>query len=341
MKVGAAATAYGYTSFNKSSLAKKAPRTAIEIDSHFRRDVLSGLALPQKRIGAKYFYDERGSQLFDRICDLEEYYPTRTELSLLQENAKSLAALLGPRCRIIELGSGSSTKTRALLDRMVDVAQYAPIDISREHLLDAAARTRLEYPSIEVVPVCADYTNDFALPRVHDCARDVAFFPGSTIGNFEPTEATDFLRRVKKLVGRDGAIVIGVDLKKDPNVLHAAYNDRQGVTAQFNLNLLDRINRELGADFDVDRFRHYAFYSPEFGRIEMHLGSIDRQRAHVGDAHFSFAAGEAIKTEHSYKYSVDQFRDLAHDAGLSVARVWIDKNSLFSVQILQPISERS
>ncbi|HVF11165.1 MAG TPA: L-histidine N(alpha)-methyltransferase, partial [Abditibacteriaceae bacterium] len=238
----------------------------------FREEVLHGLQQPQKELPCKYFYDERGSHLFDQICRLEEYYPTRTELAIMQEHAGAMAQLLGRGCLLIEYGSGSSLKTRVLLDHLAAPAAYVPIDISRAHLMRSAGRLAAAYPGLKVLPVCADYTTDFTLPTCHrPIARKAVYFPGSTIGNFDPTQAQNFLCHIAEICGVGGGLLIGIDLKKDACILEPAYNDARGVTAAFNLNLLRRINRELGADFQLDRFQHYAFYNEELGRIEMHL----------------------------------------------------------------------
>lgn len=300
----------------------------------FRADVLHGLRQARKQVPCKYFYDQRGSQLFDQICALPEYYPTRTELAIMARHAAEIAEAMGPRCRIVEYGSGSSTKTRVLLDDAQDPCSYVPLDISREHLLDAAARLAARYPALNILPVCADYTSRFTLPDGDAAARTIIYFPGSTIGNFEPHDARAFLQAAAERAGPGGGLLIGVDLKKDPATLHAAYNDSAGVTAAFNLNLLERINRELDGDFRLDQFDHYAFYNPRLGRIEMHLVSRRMQTVTVGDQRFDFREGEAIFTESSYKYTLDQFASLASASGWNVEKVWTDERRLFSVQYL-------
>lgn len=302
----------------------------------FRREVFEGLAKSQKQLHCKYLYDERGSQLFDAICETEDYYPTRTELAIMETYVDDMAQLLGPGCLLIEYGSGSSLKTRILLDRLRELAGYVPIDISRDHLMKAADIIRQQYPDIPVLPVCADYTEgEFVLP---DCPkpvnRRVVYFPGSTIGNFDRDVAKRFLARMKKVCGAHGAVLLGVDLKKDPHILEAAYDDSEGVTAAFNLNILHRINRELGANFDVHNFVHRAIYNPERGRMEMYLESQVDQTVRFPDREFSFAKGERIHTENSHKYSLDEFRALAENLGYRVAKVWTDPNDLFSVQCL-------
>jgi dimethylhistidine N-methyltransferase len=303
--------------------------------SAFRREVLSGLAAPQKEIPCKYLYDERGSQLFEEICELDEYYPTRTELAIMRDSIDEIAELLGPECLLIEYGSGSSLKTRILLDHMTDPAGYMPIDISRDHLLQTAEDLRSSYPELDVHPVCADYTAELELPETrHRPARRIVYFPGSTIGNFEPAPAEAFLKRIAKVCGRNGAVLIGVDLEKDEAILEAAYDDSQGVTAAFNLNLLERVNRELDADFDLDRFRHDARFSPSHGRVEMHLVSLEDQSVRIGDVEIPFEEGESIWTESSYKHSLERFEEIAAGGGLDVQHVWTDADELFSVQYL-------
>lgn len=301
----------------------------------FREEVLCGLRKAQKELPSKFFYDERGSQLFEQICALDEYYVTRTEVGIMRDHAHEMAERLGRHCLLVEYGSGSSTKTRFLLDHLLQPAAYVPIDISKEHLIQAAMALAAAYPDLEVLPVCADYTTDFALPTpATPAARRVVYYPGSTIGNFDREPAQHFLRHIAKVCGPGGGLLIGVDLSKDPVKLHHAYNDWEGVTAAFNLNLLARINRELGADFLLDRFRHYAFYNPREGRVEMHLVSLASQTVNMGDAAFSFEIGESIWTESSYKYRLAEFADVAGAAGFVVAEVWIDPQKLFSVQYL-------
>ena len=303
-------------------------------------DVVTGLSRPRKELPCKLLYDERGSALFDAICDLREYYPTRTELSILRRHGGEMAQTLGGDCLLVEYGSGSGIKTRILLDRLAGrdpaPAGYVPIDISRAHLLRSARALAVAYPGLEVLPVCADYTAaDLSLPvAAKTPARTVVFFPGSTIGNFHPPTARQFLRGLRRSFGAGTGLLIGVDLKKDPAVLHAAYNDADGVTAAFNLNVLARINRELAADFDLSRFAHYAFYNVRLGRVEMHLVSLAPQAAHVGGHAFRFEAGESIFTESSYKYTPDEFARLAADAGFRLEHVWTDERRLFSVQYL-------
>jgi dimethylhistidine N-methyltransferase len=307
----------------------------------FRAAVLRGLSVQPRTLPSKYFYDERGAALFERICELQAYYPTRAERGILESRIGEISAELGARCLVIEFGSGSGTKTRLLLDNLEEPVAYMPVDISRAQLISTADRFAADYPGIEILPVCADYTHSLDLPApVRAPLRKVVFFPGSTIGNFEPADAASFMKRVAGLVGAAGAVLIGVDRKKERRVLERAYNDPAGITAAFNLNLLTRINRELGADFAVDAFAHAAIYNAVAGRIEMHLVSLRRQAAHVpdgrgGTATIELAAGESIVTEHSYKYSTAGFATLARRAGLGVSRVWSDPDDLFSLYLLR------
>jgi L-histidine N-alpha-methyltransferase len=301
----------------------------------FLADVLHGLAQHPKTLPCKYFYDERGSALFDRICTLPEYYPTRTELGILRRHAGAMAAALGPRCLLVEYGSGSSTKTRLLLDRLVAPAAYVPVDISREHLVYSAEALAAHYPHLRVVPVCADFTQPFALPELAGADRVVGYFPGSTIGNFAPAEARKFLASVAEQCGPGGALLIGVDLEKPRSVLEPAYDDARGITAEFNRNLLRRVNRELGGDFDLAAFDHRAFWNAALGRVEMHLVSRHDQVVHLAGRPIPFAKGESIHTENSHKYELAGFAELAAAAGFGVERVWTDDAGLFSVQLLR------
>ena len=304
-------------------------------DDGFLRDVLDGLRRRRKRLPCKYFYDAAGSRLFDRICELDEYYLTRCELDLLHRHAGEMAETAGPGAVLIEYGSGSGLKTRLLLDRLRDPAAYVPVDISGEHLERSAARLARRYPGLPVLPVVADFTRPFALPTLPATAgRRVVFFSGSTIGNFRPTEAVRLLRQMAQVCGPAGGLLVAADLKKDRAVMEAAYNDRAGVTAAFNLNLLTRINRELGGDFDPQAFRHHAFYNARRGRVEMHLVSREDQTVSVGETLVSFRRGETVRTEYSYKYSPSDFAALAERAGLCVNRLWTDAKGWFSVQWL-------
>jgi len=298
----------------------------------FLDDVLTGLAQPQKTLPPKYFYDARGCELFERICELPEYYPTRTELAIMREHAGAMAKFLGPDCELIELGSGSSRKTRILIEQL-QPPLYVPIDIAGEALKAAAAGLAQLFPWLNIIGVCADYTKPLALPEFVGVPirKKAVYFPGSTIGNFTPQEATEFLRLVRRMVGPGGALLVGVDLKKDKKVLDSAYDDAAGVTAAFNLNLLARINRELDGDFQLRRFCHKAFYDEDKGRIEMHLESLAAQIVHVRGERLRFSQGETIHTEISCKYSVEEFRAVAHRAGFMPDQTWVDAASLFSV----------
>lgn len=318
---------------NGVSLHDLAPNQAASLD-----EVVRGLRSPQKELPCKLFYDEDGSELFEQITQLDEYYPTRTEARIMRESGADIAARLGPDVVLIEYGSGSSTKTRILLEHLERPAGYIPIDISREQLQRSADKLARGYPRLRIEPVCADYTAPFELPRVGaDRGRRVAYYPGSTIGNFVPEDARRFLVRIADMCGPSGGLLVGVDLKKDPLMLHRAYNDALGVTAAFNLNILRRLNRELGADFALDQFRHYAFYNPVFARVEMHLVSLKEQVVHLGKVRIRFDRGESIWTEGSYKYNVQEFAQLAAAAGWHVQQVWTDDRMLFSVQYLEVV----
>ncbi|MBX9810847.1 MAG: L-histidine N(alpha)-methyltransferase [Burkholderiales bacterium] len=301
----------------------------------FLEDVLSGLSRPQKTLSPKYFYDARGCELFDAICGLPEYYPTRTEMAMMQRYAPEMAEHLGPDCILIEYGSGTSRKTHVLIAALEPVA-YVPIDIAGEQLRVSAVRLAEAFPQLKIVAVRADYSQALRLPEIDGmpARRRVIYFPGSTIGNFTVPEARAFLQNARSLAGAAGAMLVGVDLKKDHALLHAAYNDAQGVTAEFNLNLLARINRELGADFDLAAFRHHAFYNAGAGRVEMHLVSLKAQRAALGGRSFDFRPGETIHTENSYKYSIEEFQRLARSAGFEPAACWTDPQQLFAVHYL-------
>ena len=298
-------------------------------------EVLEGLGRQQKTLPCKYFYDQRGSQLFDAICELPEYYLTRTELGILETHLPAMAAALGARVLLVEPGSGSSLKTRLLLEQLTDPVAYVPVDISREHLLAAADKLNRLYPKLEVLPVCADFNQAFEVPAPHRAAtRTAVYFPGSTLGNFAPTEAVALLRHMRLLAGRDGALLVGFDLRKDVAVLERAYDDAAGVTAEFNLNILTRINRELDADFDLSRFAHRAAYNALEGCIEMHLVSTRAQRVQVAGESFDFRAGDHILSERSYKFTPEGFTTLAARAGLKIEQRWTDDRRYFCVAYL-------
>jgi dimethylhistidine N-methyltransferase len=301
----------------------------------FRDEILAGLAASPKWLPAKFFYDRVGSRLFEEICDTAEYYPTRTELAILRASAGQMAAAIGVRPLLVELGSGSGLKTRLLLAALKDPAAYVPVDIAREELIAQAALLNDTFPALELLPVCADYTQPFQLPLARRRTPNVCFyFPGSTIGNLEPPEAIGLLNHLRRLADGPCKLLLGVDLKKDPARLHAAYDDARGITAAFNINLLVRINRDLAGDFVLSSFRHHALYNARAGRIEMHLVSTAAQTAHVGGQAFKFAEGETIRTEHSYKYLVPEIAGLARQAGFEVRQSWMDAEKLFSVLLL-------
>lgn len=304
-------------------------------DSAFANDFLAALAHSPRSIAPKYFYDHEGSLLFDKICELPEYYPTRTELGILRDRAFEIAGHMGPHAELVEFGAGSLTKVRILLDAMQSPSCYVPIDISGEHLSLAAQALTCDYPALQVVPVVADYTQPFSLPAPQvGSGMRVGFFPGSTIGNFTPPEAVEFFRMAARVL-HGGALVVGADLIKDPGVLHAAYSDAQGVTAAFNLNLLARANRELQADFDLPQWAHSAFYNAPLQRIEMHLMSRIRQTVRLMGQPFTFEEGETLHTENSYKFTVSGLRALATQAGFTPGTVWTDADRRFSLHWLQ------
>jgi dimethylhistidine N-methyltransferase len=312
--------------------AIRTPRP-LETVNEFAADVIAGLTAKPKRLPPKYFYDLVGSGLFDRITQLPEYYPTRSELSLLDKHAAEMVALFPPGAALIEFGGGSSRKARILLRAAAGIETYVPIDISGDFLQEDATRLRRDFPHLAIHPVVADFTALAAPPAEIATKPRAGFFPGSTIGNFEPHEAAAFLRRAGRILGAGSVFVVGVDLIKAPDILYRAYNDAEGVTAKFNLNLLARINRELGADFERAAFEHHAFYNAERSRIEMHLASTKRQKVRIAGLTIDFRAGETIHTENSYKYSIDSFQALAHGSGWSPLAAWTD--GLFSVHALR------
>ena len=296
-------------------------------------ELIEGLSQPEKMISPKYFYDERGSQLFDEITHLPEYYPTETELGIMQDNMPEIVSLIGKQASLIEFGSGSSRKTRELLDNLQQPTVYVPDDISEEHLLSSADKIRSEHPGLEVLPVVADFTHPFALPNPTVMPmRNIVYFPGSTIGNFTHDAAHELLKVMYQEAGEDGAMLIGVDLQKDPAIIERAYNDGAGVTAKFNLNMLDHLNREFGFDFDTDNYSHSAHYDEAEGRMELRLISLRGQIVTAGGEQISVRAGEGILTEYSHKYTLGGFAEMAERAGFQVAKIWTDAEQLFSVQ---------
>lgn len=298
-------------------------------------EVVAGLSKPQKTLPCKYFYDAEGAALFEAICATQEYYLTRTERRILKEHLPEVARRVGPRAVVLEPGSGSGVKTRMLLEALEEPAAYVPVDLSRAQLLATAAEIAGALPDLEVLPVCADYAQTFPLPNpMASAGRRLLFYPGSTIGNFDRAEATSFLRRMGEQVGKGGALLVGFDLKKDPLILHAAYNDAAGITARFNKNLLVRIKASLDADVDLDGFQHYAFYNPVEGRVEMHLVSLRDQSIRVGAHKFAFAPGESIWTESSYKYTRHEVRTMAARAGLRTSAELVDDRGWFLLTLL-------
>ncbi|MEM6689891.1 MAG: L-histidine N(alpha)-methyltransferase [Planctomycetota bacterium] len=308
-------------------------------DPEFLADVLRGLASDPKRLSSKYFYDQRGSLWFDRICTLPEYYPTRTELGILQSNIDEICDRIGSNVHLIEWGSGSSLKTRLLLKHLSQIQAYYPVDVSGAYLNLVADELTGEFADLNICPIVGDFTNDLDAPwelkdRSNEGDRCI-FFPGSTIGNFSKTQAAELLELARDAVGERGRMLIGFDLQKDRNELINAYDDAQGVTAEFNRNLLVRINRELGADFDLDAFEHQVLYDEHNHRIEMHLKSLRRQFVSIDDATFEFKEDETICTEHSHKYTVIGFAKMAHDAGWHLSECWTDNEARFAVALLE------
>lgn len=301
-------------------------------NERFLSDSLAGLNQKPKRLPCKYFYDQRGSQLFDQICETNDYYLTRTETAIMQHYAREMGECLGEEVMLVEFGSGSSIKTRYLLDHLIHPASYVPVDISREHLYESAGQISGDYPDIEVLPVCADFTKPFPLPNPkRRPSHDAVYFPGSTIGNFQPSQAKQLLTSIAHMCGEQGGLLIGVDLRKDRETLERAYNDTEGVTAEFNLNLLHRMRKELGATVDVNAFEHHAFYNADEGRIEIYLRSCIDQIIQLDGQTVQVEAGELIHTEYSHKYTVDGFAELAAEAGWTLRRWWTDTNNYFAV----------
>ena len=297
------------------------------------KEIVAGLRRAKKMISPKYFYDERGSQLFDQITTLPEYYPTETELGIMRDNIAEICALIGPQASLIEYGSGSSLKTRVLLDHLHERAVYVPVDISEDHLLSSAKDIRDEYPGLEVLPVVADFTKRFELPNPAVMPlRNIVYFPGSTIGNFPRAEACELLDVMYHEAGENGAMLIGVDLQKDPEIIERAYNDSAGVTAEFNLNMLRHLNREFGSDFDLDCWQHEAQYNESEGRIEIRLVNEEQQTVNIDGTEIVVEREEGILTEYSHKYTLESFAEMAQGAGFNIERVWTDEKNLFSVQ---------
>jgi dimethylhistidine N-methyltransferase len=310
-------------------------RASLPIESDFARDVFEGLSSQPKQLPCKYFYNERGSKLFDEICELDEYYLTRTEMQILEKYGAEMASCLKPHPIIVEYGGGSCAKIKKILHHFQGSATYIPIDISGGHLQHAVQGFVQQYPHLQVIPLCADFTSEYKLPSLHqDPDRAVVYFPGSTLGNFQWDEALSFLSQIANRFP-EGGLLIGYDLKKDKDTLEAAYNDHRGVTAAFNLNLLDRINRELDGDFDLQKFEHRAMYNSQKGRIEMVLRSLEDQAVQVLNRTFLFLAEEEILTEYSYKYHIEEFETLAISAGFEPIQCWTDEGSLFAVHYLR------
>jgi L-histidine Nalpha-methyltransferase len=311
-----------------------ANKVSWDIESGILNEVLEGLNRTQKFLPSKLFYDERGSRLFDQVCELDEYYPTRTEMKIMEDNIGEICSLLGKETLLIELGSGNSKKIRLMLDNIPGIAGYVPIDISSVHLFNSTRILKQDYPDLDIYPLDLDFTQGFELPKTaKSYSHILVYYPGSTIGNFTPREVRSFLEKIALVCGRDAGMLIGVDLKKDKGILESAYNDNCGITAEFNLNILYRINYELGSNFDLNKFEHYAFYNEDEGRIEMHLVSTQKQKVCIDNSPVYFEKGENIVTEFSYKYSLSEFEKLVSNT-FTIRNVWKDKNELFSVQYM-------
>jgi dimethylhistidine N-methyltransferase len=300
-------------------------------------EIIDGLRKSPKRLPTKLFYDEKGSQLFDKICELDEYYPTRTELKILDDNIEEITSYFGDDCVLVELGSGSSVKIRLLIDHLPTLAVYVPVDISSEHLVYSAECLKADHPGLRIYPLVADYTKQFVLPKISESYKTIdAFYPGSTIGNFTPDKARSFLERIANNCGKDSGLLIGVDLKKEKGILDAAYNDSKGITADFNLNILNHINELVNSDFNTNMFSHHAFFNEKRGRIEMYLISHENQVVNIDDEVITLGKDENILTEYSYKYSLRDFNKLV-DGIYNIEKIWVDDNRLFSVQFLRAI----
>ena len=314
--------------------------TADSLTEDLRQDVFRGLSMQPKTLSCKFLYDKRGSELFDRICELPEYYLTRTERSIMRTNIDAIAGALGPRCLIVEFGSGASTKTTFLLDHLVDPVGYVPIDISRQHLEQSAARLAKRYPDVDVMPICADFHQDLPIPEPARLQQStVVFFPGSTIGNLQEQEVRRFLDRIAHTIGPRGGLLIGIDLKKPLEIVVPAYDDAAGVTAEFNLNMLARINRDLGADFKLDQFRHQAVWNEGQSRMEMNLVSLCEQDVEIEDRTFRFREGERTRTEYSHKYTRGHFQRIASSYLTEAA--WTDPREWFCVLLLRPRTQEA
>ena len=296
-------------------------------------EVVAGLSMDTKRLSPKFFYDRRGSLLFDAITELPEYYLTRAEIAILKQSRKEIADIVGDGACVVEYGSGNSTKIRILLENLSPLA-YVPVDISRDHLIGSASQIAADYPAVSVYPTCADYTGHFELPIHAKDLRPIAFFPGSSIGNFEPNKAAEFIDNVRKVIGKNGLFLIGVDSKKTASTLNAAYNDSRGVTEAFNLNMLRHLNERIGTNFDLAGFRHIAEYDHEIGCVQMYLESARKQQVVLDHHVFHFDTGERIHTESSYKYTADEFLSLASNAGFECRSFWTDEKKYFNVFLL-------
>jgi dimethylhistidine N-methyltransferase len=321
----------------QSDLQGKQTTSLSTVDSEFLHDVLQGLSEEKKFLPCKYLYDERGSQLFDRICELDEYYPTRTETQITLDNSQAIADCIGPKAILVEYGSGSSTKTRDLLDHLDRPEAYLPVDISADHLLGTVEKLQNEYPDLDVRPIVADFTAGFELPDDLSDQHVCVYFPGSTIGNFETPAAIRILRFIAEHCGPEGGLLIGFDLHKATDVLELAYDDPHGVTAEFSLNILNHINDELDANFDVSQFRHVSFYNQTQGRIEIYIESLSEQQVTIAEQEFNFGEGERIHVEHSHKYTIEGFAEMAGKAGLKQQQVWTDDQNYFALMYLTPV----
>jgi dimethylhistidine N-methyltransferase len=312
-------------------------KTEVTYHEKITEEIIEGLIETPKRLPTKLFYDERGSKLFDQICELDEYYPTRTELKIIEDNIDDIVNSIGEESLLLELGSGSSLKTRLLLDYLPNLSAYVPVDISSDHLVKTAETLKSDYPGLPIYPLVADYTKPFTLPEIFKSYKTVdAFYPGSSIGNFTPVKARKFLERIAETCGSGSGLLIGVDLKKDETILNSAYNDKKGITTQFNMNILNHINNLTDSDFDLNKFSHLAFYNESASRIEMHLVSCENQQVCINGEKVFIDKNEQILTEYSYKYSLEDFEDLVKDI-YKIENVWTDKNNLFSVQFFRSL----